>query len=109
MTSVSQSMYIDKLHDIVTKYNNTYHSTTKMNHVDVKSSTYIEEANKKKNKNKEINDKNPSFKIGGIVRISKYKTIFAESLTPNWSKEVFVIKKVKNPVNNNDVYREKLL
>ena len=48
MTSVSQSMYIDKLHDIVTKYNNTYHSTTKMNHVDVKSSTYIEETNKKK-------------------------------------------------------------
>ena len=110
MTSVSQSMYIDKLHDIVTKYNNTCHSTTKMNHVDVKSSTYIEETNKKKKKKiKEINDKNPNFKIGGIVRISKYKNIFAKSLAPNWSKEVFVIKKVKNPVNNNDVYREKLL
>ena len=36
------------------------------------------------------------FKIGGIVRISKYKNIFAKGCTPSWSEEVFVIKKVKN-------------
>ena len=35
------------------------------------------------------------MKIGGNVRISKYKNIFAKGYTPNWSKEVFVIKKVK--------------
>ena len=35
MTSVSKIMYIDKLDDIVNKYNNTYHSTIKMKHVDV--------------------------------------------------------------------------
>ena len=35
MTSVSKIMYIDKLDDIVNKYNNTYHSTVKMKHVDV--------------------------------------------------------------------------
>ena len=35
-------MYIDKLDYIVNKYNNTYHSTIKMNLVDVKQSIYID-------------------------------------------------------------------
>ena len=53
-------MYIDKLDDIVSKCNNKYHRTVKMKTVDVKSNTYI-------NSNKEINDKDPKFKIGDIV------------------------------------------
>ena len=88
MTSVSKNLYIDKLDDIVTKYNNAYHSTIKMKPVIVKSSTYIDSS-------KEINDKDPKFKIGDIVRISKYKNIFAKGYTQNWSEELFVIKKVK--------------
>ena len=36
MTSISKNVYIDKLDDIVNKYNNTYHSTIKINTVDVK-------------------------------------------------------------------------
>ena len=44
------------------------------------------------------NDKDSKFKIGDIVRISKYKNIFAKGYDPNWSEEVFVIKKVKNTV-----------
>ena len=83
-------MYINKLDDIVNKYNNTY-STIKMRPVDVISNTYI-------NSSKEINDKDPKFNIGDIVRISKYKNIFANGYVPNWSEEVFVIKKVKNTV-----------
>ena len=39
MTSVSKNIYIDKLDDIVNKYNNTYHSTIKLKPVDVKSNT----------------------------------------------------------------------
>ena len=35
-------MYIDKLDDIVNKYNNTYHTTIKMKPADVKSNTYIQ-------------------------------------------------------------------
>ena len=62
-----------------------------MKPVDVKSNTYIDSS-------KEINDKDPKFKIGDIVRISKYKNIFAKGYTPNWSEEVFVIKKAKNTV-----------
>ena len=92
MTSISKNVYIDKLDDIVNKYNNTYHSTIKMKPVDVKSNTYIDSS-------KEINDKDPKFKIGDIVRISKYKNIFAEGYTLNWSDEVFVIKTVKNTVS----------
>ena len=84
------NLYIDKLDDIVNKYNNTYHSTIKTKPVDVKSNTYIDSS-------KEIN-KDPKFKINDIVRISKYKNIFAKGYTPNWSEEVFAIKKIKNTV-----------
>ena len=41
VTSVSKNAYIDKLNDVVNKYNNTYHSPTKMKPVDVKSNSYI--------------------------------------------------------------------
>ena len=44
-TSLSKNVYIDKLADIVNKYNNTYHRTIKMKPVDVKSSTYIDSSN----------------------------------------------------------------
>ena len=77
--------------DIVDEYNNTYHTTIKMKPADVKDNTYI-------NADKEINNKNPKFKVGDRVRISKYKNIFAKAYMPNWSEEVFVIKKVKNTV-----------
>ena len=57
MTSMSKNMYIDKLDDIINKYNNTYHSTIKMKLVDVNSSTYI---NLDQNNYKE----DPKFKVG---------------------------------------------
>ena len=41
MTSISKNAYIDKLDDIVNKYNNTYNSTIKMKPIDVKNNTYI--------------------------------------------------------------------
>ena len=45
---------------------------------------------------KKSNAKDPKFKVGDSVGISKYKSVFAKGYTPNWSEEVFVIKKVKN-------------
>ena len=42
MTAISKNIYIDKLDDIVNKYNNTYHTTIKMKPVDVKDNTYID-------------------------------------------------------------------
>ena len=62
MISVSKNMYIGKLDDIVNKYNNTYHRAIKIKPVGVKSNTYI-------NSSKEINDEDPKFKIGDIIRI----------------------------------------
>ena len=50
------------------------------------------------NIDKEVNDKDPNFKVGDHVRISKYKNIFAKGYTPNWSEEIFVIKGIKNTV-----------
>ena len=44
---------------------------------------------------KEINDKDPKFKIRDIVRTLKYKNIFAKGYTPNWVERFFVIKKLK--------------
>ena len=76
-------MYIDKLDDIMDEYNNTYHKT--------KDNTYIDFE-------KEVNDKDPKFKVGDYVRISKYTNIFAKRYMPNWSEEIFIISKIKNTV-----------
>ena len=85
---VSKNVYIDISDDNVNRCNNTYHSAIKMKPVDVKSNPAIDSS-------KEIIDKNPKFKIGGNVRISKHKNVFAKVYVPNWSEEVFEIKKVK--------------
>ena len=56
MTSISINVYIDKLDDIVNKYNNIYHRTIKMKLVDVKPNIYTD-FNKKNNK------EGPKFKV----------------------------------------------
>ena len=56
-------VYIDKLYNMVNKYNNTYHSTIKMKPVDVKFRTYIDFGI-------ENNEKNPKFKVGDHKKIS---------------------------------------
>ena len=67
MTAISKNVYIDKIDDIVNKYNNTYHRTTKMKPVDANPSMYIDF-------NKENNNHSPKFKVGDNIRISKYNT-----------------------------------
>ena len=76
VTAISKNVYIDKLDDIVTEYNNTYHRTIKMKPIDVKDNAYIDFENK-------VNDKDPKFKVGDHVRIYKYKNIFAKGYMPN--------------------------
>ena len=39
-----------------------------------------------------------NLKVGDLVRISKYKNIFAKGYTQSWSEEVFVVCKIKNTV-----------
>lgn len=42
----------------------------------------------------------PKFKVGDFVRLSKYKHIFEKSYTPNWTTEIFKIRKIQhtNPI-----------
>ena len=89
MTSKSKNVFIDELDDLVNTSNNTNHRTIKMKPVDVKQGTYI-------NLNKKSSNEDPKFKIVGIVRISKYKNIFAKGYVLNWAEKFFVITKVKN-------------
>ena len=83
------------LDDIVDKYNNTVHRTIKMKPIEVTDNYYAEYNRIALN---EHLNKNPKFKVGEDVRISKYKNIFAKGYTPNWSEKVFVINKIKNTV-----------
>ena len=90
MTAISKNVYCNVLDDIVNKYNNAVHKTKKKP-IDVMDDSYAEY-------NEDSNNKNPRFKVGDHVRISKYKNIFAKRYVPNWSEEVFVISKIKNTV-----------
>ena len=96
MTSISKNVYINKLDDIVNEYNNTYHRTIKIKPVDAKNNRYIDST--ELHSNKEVNDNDPKFKVGDHVTILKNKNIFAKENAPNWSEEVFELKKLKNTV-----------
>ena len=73
MTSISKNVYIDKLDGIVNECNNTDHAIIKMKPIDVKDNTY-------NNIGKEVNDKDPKFKVGDHVRISKHKTFLLKAI-----------------------------
>ena len=89
MTAVLKDF--DVLDVIVDEYDNTFHKTIKINTIDIKLDSYSVY-------NVESNEKDPKFKAGDHVRISKYKNIFAKVYTPNWYEEVFAISKIKNTV-----------
>ena len=76
MASVSKIVCIHEFDDIVNKYYKTCHRTIKIKPADVNSNTYIDSK-------KEVNNKEPKFKIGDIVRVPKYKNIFAKGCNAN--------------------------
>ena len=80
-----KNAYFDVL-NVVDEYNNTYHRNIKIKSIDVKNDSFGEY-------NEESNEKYPKFKVNDHVRISKYKNIFAKEYAPNWSEEIFVVKK----------------
>ena len=89
--AISKNVYFDVLDDIVDKYNNTVYRTIKMKRIDIVCNSYVEY-------NEDLNRKDPKFKVGDHVRISKYKNIIAKGYTPNWLDKAFVISKIKNTV-----------
>ena len=70
MTAISKNVYFD-------------HKTIKMKPIDVGGDSFAEY-------NEESNEKDPKFKVGDHVRISKYKNIFAKGYAPNWSEDIFL-------------------
>ena len=73
-----------------------------MKPVDVKDNTYVDLS-------KEANNKDPKFKVGDHVRISKQKNIFAKGYTPNWSEEVknkFPLTYVITDLNSKEIQKE---
>ena len=94
------------LDNIVNKCNNAVHRTIKMKPIDVRDDSYAEY-------NKDFNKKDPKFKVGDDVRISKYQNIFVKGYTLNWSEVVFVVNKIKITVPwtyvINDLIREKII
>ena len=99
MTAISENVYFDVLDDMVDKYNNTVHKTIKMKPIDVTGDSYAKY-------NENSNKKDPKFKVGDHVRISKYKNIFAKEYTPNWPQELFLISQIKNRVPSTDVIND---
>ena len=91
MTATSKNVYFNVLDDIVEEYNNTCHKTIKMKPIDVEDNFFAEY-------NKESNEKGSKFKVGDHVRISKFNNLFAKGYTPNWTEEIFIIKKIRNTV-----------
>ena len=97
MVAISKNVYFEVLDDInkvldVYKYSNTFQKIIKMKPIDVTSHCYAE-YNEHFNKKKD-----PKFKVGDHVRVSKYKNSLAKGYTRNWSEQVFVVSKIKNTV-----------
>ena len=91
MTAVSKNAYFDVLDTNFDQYNSTVHRSIKIKPIDVTFDSYAED-------NKDSNEKDPKFKVGDHVRISKYTNIFAKVHIQNCSKEVLNIRKIKNTV-----------
>ena len=91
MTAISKNVYFDVLDVNVNKYNNTIHRTIKIKLIDVTSDFYAEY-------NEDSNKKFLNLKLVTTLEFFKIKNIFAKRYTTNWSREVFVVSKIKNTV-----------
>ena len=86
MAAISKDVYFDVWNDIVDKYNNTYHKTIKMKPIYVKSDSFAEY-------NEESSEKDPKFKVGDHVKISKYKIFLLNDMLLTGVKKILLWKK----------------
>ena len=87
--------YTKILSKIIDEYNNTKHRTIKMKSKDVTEKH--EKLLLKTVYNYKNNNEKFKFKVGDKVRISKFKHLFSKSYTPNYTTEIFTIRKVQPP------------
>ena len=94
----NNTIYFDKLDELVDQYNHRFHSSIRMTPAG---------ASKQKNEGKVFANLfgdliyakrgRAKFKVGDKVRISKYKRkIFDKGFTPNWTEEIFVVDEILN-------------
>ena len=88
MTVISKNVHFDVLDDIINKYNNTVRRTIKVKSVDVTPDSYAEY-------NEDSNEKDPKFKVGDLVRISKYKNILLKDTLKIVQKKFLLLVKLK--------------
>ena len=88
MTAISKNVHFDVLDDIINKYNNTVHRTIKVKSIDVTPDSYAEY-------NEDSNEKDPKFKVGDLVRISKYKNILLKDTLKIGQKKFLLLVKLK--------------
>ena len=90
--------YIDDIHNIVEKYNNTYHSTIKMTPVEASKKEneglVYYTINNKRIRERYIQNKKPKFKINDHVRIKRTKKHFDKGYDKRWSDEIYLIYKI---------------
>lgn len=86
-----QFRYIDVLSKITSSYNNTYHRSIKMKPLQVNHSNVAQV--RETLYGKIVPNLNFKFKINDKVRVSKIKGTFEKGYLPNWSEEIFFIKR----------------
>jgi Integrase core domain len=93
--------WMDILPEIVSKYNNTIHTVTKMKPNDVSkrnARVLLRRLRLKTVKHYQQKSVRIKFRKGDYVRISKYKTVFEKGYTPNWTAEIFTVISTRNTV-----------
>ena len=93
-TASSTKRYMDVLPHIVDSYNDTTHSTTDYAPSDVNVMNAESVWRKMYKYGQKVKKRQPSFKVGDLVRMSKTKRTFEKGYKPNWTSEVFRITRV---------------
>jgi hypothetical protein len=114
LTSNDTKNYVSVLQKLIYEYNNKYHTSIKMSPVEAQKSENVSTVFRNLYSDKElVSDVKPKFKVGDRVRIYRWKSHFEKGRAENWTREIFVVSKVKktNPITYelNDLNGEPIL
>jgi molecular chaperone GrpE (heat shock protein) len=114
LTSNNTKNYVSVLQKLIDEYNNKYHTSIKMSPVEAQKSENVSTVFRNFYGDKElVSDEKPKFKVGDRVRIYRWKSHFEKGRAENWTREIFVVSKVKktNPITYelNDLNGEPIL
>ena len=97
-TAENTRNWIDMLDELLSQYNNSYHSMIRMRPVDASKKENESEVWENLFRDEEHAKKSNKFKVGDSVRISRIKGIFEHGFLPNWSKQIYKIHKINNSI-----------